>query len=106
MRGRKDPNPICYLTDTDIVRASELQHPVQSSGSNGNLGRLGLAGARPKRIADHPLVPADRRLDLGSQILAAPFCQAIRPRSVIIRRWWSRCVGAVPAEALATAPAR
>jgi hypothetical protein len=29
-----------------------------------------------------------------------------RPRSAIIRRWRSRCVGAVSAEELATAPAR
>jgi hypothetical protein len=57
--GARTPNPICYLSDTDIVRASERQHSVQRSGSDGNLGRLGLAGARSKRIADHALVPAD-----------------------------------------------
>jgi hypothetical protein len=36
--GHSAPNPICYLRDTDIVRASERQHPVQRSGSDGNLG--------------------------------------------------------------------
>ena len=57
----------------DIVRASERQHPVQRSGSDGNLGRFGLVGARSKRIADHALLSADRRLDLGPQIVAAGF---------------------------------
>jgi hypothetical protein len=37
--------PVRYLSDTDIVRASKRQHPVQGSGSQGNLGRLGLVGA-------------------------------------------------------------
>jgi hypothetical protein len=69
--GRNAPNPKCYLRDTDIVRASERQHPVQRSDSDGNLGRFGLVGARSKRIADHALVSADRRLDLGPQIVAA-----------------------------------
>src|SRR5664279_5612844 len=72
-RGRNIPNPIHYLSDTDIVRASELQHPVQGSGSDGNLGRLGPIGARSKAIADHTFVSADRRLDLGPQIIAAGF---------------------------------
>src|SRR5271165_1690722 len=67
------PTPICYLSDTDIVRASERQHSVQRSGSDGNLGHLGLAGARSKRIADYALVSADRCLDLGPQIVAAGF---------------------------------
>ena len=51
--GRNAPNPICYLRDTDIVRASERQHPVQRSCGDGDLSRLGLVGARSKRIADH-----------------------------------------------------
>jgi hypothetical protein len=38
------PNPFCFLSNTDIVRASERQHPVQGSGSEANLGRLGLVG--------------------------------------------------------------
>src|SRR5208282_2877487 len=71
VRGRNSPNPICYLSDTDIVRASEPQHPVQRSGGEGDLGRLGLFGARSKGIADHAFVSADRRLDLGPQIVAA-----------------------------------
>jgi len=50
--------PDGYLIDTDIVRASEPQHPVQGSRSDGNLGRLGLICARAKRIADHALVAA------------------------------------------------
>ena len=40
-RGHNAPNPVCYLSDTDILRASERQHPVQGGGSEGNLGCLG-----------------------------------------------------------------
>ena len=71
VRGRNSPGPICYLIDTDIPRASEPQHPVQGSSGEGDLGRLGLVCARAKDIADHALVAADRRLDLGPQIVAA-----------------------------------
>jgi hypothetical protein len=37
MRGTEQdiPNPVCYLSDSDIVRAPELQHPVQGSGEFG-----------------------------------------------------------------------
>jgi hypothetical protein len=69
--GRKDPNAIYYLSDTDIVRAFEFQHPVQGNGSDGNLGHLCLVGARSKRIADHALVSADRRLALQRRSTAA-----------------------------------
>jgi hypothetical protein len=27
--GHNSPNPVCYLTDMDVVRASERQHSVQ-----------------------------------------------------------------------------
>jgi hypothetical protein len=67
------PNPVCYLSDTDIIRASKRQHPVQGSGSKGNFGRLGSVGARSKGIADHTFVSPDRRFDLGSQIVPASF---------------------------------
>ena len=72
-RGHNTPNPVYYLSDTDIVRASKRQHPVQGSGSDGNLGRLGSVGARSKGIADDTFVSPDRRLDLGPQIVAAGF---------------------------------
>jgi hypothetical protein len=72
-RGRNAPNPICYLSDTDIVRASKSQHPVQGSRGDGNLGRLALVCARPQGIADHALEAADRRLHPGSQIVTAGF---------------------------------
>jgi hypothetical protein len=67
-RGRNSANPVCYSSDTDIVRASKRQHAVQGSGSKANLGRLGLVGARSKGIADRPFVSSDRRLDLDPQI--------------------------------------
>jgi hypothetical protein len=96
----------CYLIGTVILRSSERQHPVQGSGGEGDLGRLGPVGARSKGIADYTFVSPDRRSDLGPQILAAGFLPDMRPGSAIIRRWRSRCVGAVSTEALATAPAR
>lgn len=48
------PTPIRYLSNTDIFRAAERQHSVQRGGCDGNLG---LVGARPKCLADYPLVP-------------------------------------------------
>jgi hypothetical protein len=71
VRGPNSPDPICYLSDTDIARVSEPQHPVHGSGGEGNLSRLSLVCARAKDIADQALVAADRRLDLGPQIVAA-----------------------------------
>src|SRR5882757_5572095 len=62
VRGLNSSNPICYLSDTDIIRASEPQHPVQGGRSEGDLGRLGLVCARAKGIADHALVAAARLL--------------------------------------------
>src|SRR5712671_3925131 len=73
VRRHNFPNTIYYLRNTNIVRASERQHPIQGRSSDGNLGDLGLVGARSKRIADCALVSADRRLDLGSKIVAAGF---------------------------------
>jgi hypothetical protein len=58
---------------TAARRASERQHPVQGSGSDSNLGRLGPVGVRSKGIADYTFVSPDRRLDLGPQIVAAGF---------------------------------
>src|SRR5271165_2022873 len=67
--GRNAPSSVCYLSDTDVVGASKPQHLVQRS--DGDLGRLGRVCARAEGIADHALVPADRRLDPGAQIVAA-----------------------------------
>jgi hypothetical protein len=50
-RGHKYPQLAYYLSDTDIVRLSERQHPVQGRGSDCNLGRLGPFGARSKGVA-------------------------------------------------------
>ena len=77
MHRRSNPNSVCYLSDTDIVRPSKRQHSVQSSGSEGNLGRLGWIGARSKGIANHTFVSPDRRLDLGPQIVAGGFLPGI-----------------------------
>jgi hypothetical protein len=37
----------------DVGPASEFKHPIQGGSSNGAPGRLGLGGARSRRIADH-----------------------------------------------------
>ena len=66
--GRNTGNPVCYLSDTGIIRAPKLEHAVQGRSSDGNLGSV---GARSKGIANHAFVSPDRRLDLGSQVLAA-----------------------------------
>jgi hypothetical protein len=86
VRGHNFPDAIYYLSNTNIVRASERQHPVQCRGSDGNLGRLGLVGARSKRIADYALVSADRCLTLARRCNPLAFCHAMRPRSAVIRR--------------------
>jgi hypothetical protein len=72
--GRNVPNPICYLIirDTDLVGASERQPPsAQRQRWQPRSPRSGRCGSKP--IADHALVSADRRLDLGPQIVAAGF---------------------------------
>jgi hypothetical protein len=101
--GHNTLDPVCYLCGTDIVRAFERQHPVQDGGCKGNLVCFGPVSARSVGIANYALVSTDRRLDLGRRLYPLAFCQAIRPRSAIIRRWRSRCVGAVSAEVLAIA---
>src|SRR5512134_2048542 len=58
-------------SDPGIARASEFEHPVEGGYRDSDLGRLALFGARSQCCADHALVPADRRLDPGSKIIAA-----------------------------------
>src|SRR5271165_4558000 len=69
-----------------------------------------VASVRPVRDRSaSPITRLYRPIDastLARRLWRLAFCQTMRPRSAIIRRWRSRCVGAVPAEALATAPAR
>src|SRR3954466_5295814 len=48
--------------DADGLRAAELQHPVQGTSGDGDLGRLTAVRTRPQRVPDHPLVAGDRRL--------------------------------------------
>ena len=52
------------------MRASEFQHPVQGSSSDGDFRGLGLTSSRSKRIADYAFVSTDCRLDLGPKIVA------------------------------------
>ena len=106
MRGRNFPNVIYYLSNTNIVRASERQHPIQGRSSHGNFGCLGLVGARSEGIADYPLVSAYRCLDLGSKIVPAGFLpRHAAPFGGHPQVTVALCRG-VLAEALTTAPAR
>jgi hypothetical protein len=77
MRARTQwRQPRLGLGDPDIARASELEHPVQSGGGDGDLGGLGLVRPGAQGIADHALVSTDRRLDLGPKIVATGFLPA------------------------------
>src|SRR5580658_4085048 len=59
---------LCY---PDVVRASELKHPVQGGSSDGDFRGLVFVTTRSKGIADHSFVSTDCCLDLGSKIVAA-----------------------------------
>src|ERR1019366_8307315 len=61
------------LSDPDVARASELQHPVQDPGGDADLGCLGVVSPGSKCVADHTFVSADRRLDFSANIVAAGF---------------------------------
>ena len=74
--GTIPPDPACYLIDTDIVRASERQHPIQGRSSDGNLGRLGLVGARSKRIAITRLYRPIDVSTLARRLYPLAFCHA------------------------------
>jgi hypothetical protein len=91
------PEPDLLCDDrlgTDGSRASGRQHAVQDRDAGGSLALLGsesrgLADAVRSTLRNDPLLfsTKDRR----------PYwvmtCQASRPRSAIIGRWRSRCVG-------------
>ena len=77
--GHNAPSAVRYLSDTDIVRASKRQHPVQGSGSECNLGRLGSVGARSKGIANQRLYRSIDTTTLGRRLwplaFATPSCR-------------------------------
>jgi len=80
--------------------ASIIHKPTGLFGSTGGL-RIWIE--LMKRLPTAPLaVPQD---GIERAWIAPAFCRPIRPRSAIIRRCRLRCVGAVSADALATAPA-
>src|ERR1700676_3252816 len=51
----------------------ELQHLVEGSGGDGDLGRFSLISPGSKRITDHAFVSADRRFNFRANIIAAGF---------------------------------
>ena len=74
--GHIDPSSRRGSCDADGLRASELEHAVQSTNGNGHLGGLTTLRARTECIADHPFVARDRRLYLGSGVVAGSLLPA------------------------------
>ena len=60
--GRIDPNSCLGSCDADGLWASEREHAVQGTDSDGDLGHLTAVRGRTQRVADHPFVSRDRRL--------------------------------------------
>src|SRR4051812_22535723 len=68
--GHIDPNSRRGSCDADGLRASELEHAVQSTNGDRDFCGLTIVCARTERIADHPFVARDRRLRLGPGVVA------------------------------------
>src|SRR3954464_3824301 len=77
--GRTDPHPRPGSRDADGLRAPELQHPVQGTSGDGDLGRSAAVRARPERVADHPLVAGDRRLGRRATVVPRGLLPAHAP---------------------------
>src|SRR3954469_9987940 len=67
--GRTEPDPCSGLCDTDVLRASQLQHSVQNIGRNGHLTRLSPIRLRTEPIADDALPARDVRLYQGAPVV-------------------------------------
>src|SRR3954453_8134906 len=74
--GHIDPNPRRGSCDADRLRASELEHAVQSTNGDRDFCGLTIVCARTERIADHPFVARDRRLRLGPGVVAGSLLPA------------------------------
>jgi hypothetical protein len=61
------------------MRASKLEHAVQSGDSDGDFGRLVAAHARAQRVTDHPLETADRGLRQRTAIIVGRLLPADAP---------------------------
>src|SRR3954449_8672284 len=60
------PLPRSGSCNADGLRASQLQHAVQSMDGNVHLGRPTLVRAAAQPVTDHLLEPADGSFDAGS----------------------------------------
>src|SRR4051812_16761285 len=74
--GRTDPQPRPGSRDADGLRAPELQHPVQGTSGDGDLGRPARVGARAQRVTDHPLVAGHGCLGQRATVVAGGFLPA------------------------------
>ena len=68
-RGRTHPYPVLRSCDADGLRASQLQHAVESVDGNAHLGCPTLVRARAQPVADHAFEPADGGLDPGASVV-------------------------------------
>src|SRR4051795_8153941 len=64
------PLPRSGPCDADGLRASQLQHAVQSMDGNVHLGRPTLVRAAAQSVTDHLFEPADGSFDAGSDGVA------------------------------------
>ena len=81
-RGHNAPNPVCYLSDTDIVRASKRQHPVQGSGSKANLGRLGSGRGSEEAVFGLQMSRGMRHGPADGVEQLVEFVAQLRPKSI------------------------
>ena len=64
--GRTHPYPVPGSCDADGLRASQLQHAVQSMDGNLHLDRSTLVCAAAQPVTDHLFEPAHGGFDAGS----------------------------------------
>src|SRR3954468_22691841 len=67
--GRTEPDPCSGSCDTDVLRASQLQHSVQNIGRNGHLTRLSLVPLEAQPVTNDALPARDVRLHQGAPVV-------------------------------------
>src|SRR5215211_382820 len=101
--GRTDPCPRLGSCDPDVLRPSEIEHPVQDIGGNGHLGRLPPICLRTQSVADDAFPARDIGLHQSTPVVPRgplpTHAAALGNTSQIASRW----VGAVSVAPLGTA---
>src|SRR5215212_6330394 len=73
------PQPRLSSSDTDIVRASELQHAVEHMDGDVYLGRPTLVRVRAQPVADHLFPPPDGGLGPSAFVVPGPLLPSHAP---------------------------